>query len=452
MSDRSPSTRGHRLLALIVVALALAIGWLGTRFSTATDLTANARHSLSASSLQVADALDGPLNLTAVMRTDPAQVDALSALVERFRAVKPDITLDIVNPDTDPARARELTTSPGGALILRLGDREQRLQNLSERTLVGAMRRLARDDDRDIVFITGHDERSPTAQTNDDWSELASRLASSGLASREVSLVANPHLDDSIDVVVIAAPRLPYFPGEIASLMDYLNRGGNLLWLAETPTRAEAGRADTGPGLDAVSTNLGVDVLPGRVIDTASQALDAETPDFVLLDSFPVHPITTTLVSPVLLPQAHALAVTPLAGQETLPLLATPESSWTETGPLEGEVTPDEAAGEVVGPLLLGVTIEREQGDRSLQRLAVIGDADFAASRFLGNGSNAVFAESLLLWIAGDGTEAEFLVRDAQDSELALSNTARIALLGTFLVGVPLILLIIAGWLWRRRR
>lgn len=438
---------GHRVRALLVVGIALLVGWLGLRFSTAFDVTANARHSLSNASLEAAAALGGELELVAVMRTEPAQVDALTALIDRFREAKPDISLEFVNPDTDPARARALGTTTGAELILRNAGREQRLQNLSERTLVGAMRRLGRERDRDIVFITGHDERSPSRQTDDDWSELAERLASSGLASREVSLVAEPRLAESIDVVVVAAPRRPYFPGAIASRMNYLRAGGNLLWLAETPTDSA-----TGPGLETLADDLGVDVLPGRVIDTASQALDAETPDFVLLDQFPPHPVTRTLANPVLLPQARALLATTLAGQESEPMLVTPEASWTESGALEGEIRFDENSDEVSGPLLLGVTIERARGTAPPQRMAVIGDADFAASRFLGNGANAAFAESLLLWLAGDTAEADFITTAAADAELSLTTRQRAVLVGIFLAVVPGALLIVALIVWRRRR
>ena len=165
--------------------------------------------------------------------------------------------------------------------------------------------------------------------TNDDWQVVSERLASIGLVSREQSLVSEPYLDDSIDLLVIAAPTQPYFPGELASLDSYLQRGGNLLWLTETTSGDAAG-----PDLSLLSNNLGVDVLPGTVIDTASQALAADSPDFVLLDRFPVHPVTSTLASPLLFPQAKALSVTPLAGQIIEPLLQTPESSWTETGSL----------------------------------------------------------------------------------------------------------------------
>ena len=171
-----------------------------------------------------------------------------------------------------------------------------------------------------------------------------------------------------------------------------------------------------------------------------------------MLDRFPAHPVTRSLASPVLLPEVRALAAVPLAGQTLAPLLQTPEASWTESGPLEGAVRFDAGGDEVAGPLLLGIAIEREVDGRT-QRVAVLGDADFAASRFLGNGANAAFAESLLLWLAGDDDALDFVVRPAPDAELVLGPRAIIALGAVLLVGVPLALLLVglAVGLARRR-
>ncbi len=450
MSERSASKRSatlHILLSVLLTGIVLATGWLTQRFSTSFDITANDRHSLTPITVQVLQSMDSPVEMIAVLGANPQQREGVEALVARFQSIKSDVQLRFINPETDPAAARALNAAPGGELILKAAGREQRLQNLSERSLVNSLRLLDREGERDIVFITGHDERSPVRTSNDDWNRIAAELANIGLVSREVSLVSEPYLDDSIDLVVLAAPRRPYFPGEMASLDDYLRRGGNLLWLSET-----ASKLPTGPGLQLLANNFGVDTLEGSVIDTASQALQAQSPDFVLLDRFPAHPVTARLTSPILLPQASALAVTPLAGQQILPLLQTPDSSWTESGALSGAIQFDQGTAEVAGPLLLGVTIERPT-EADMQRFAIIGDADFGASQFIDNGSNKAFVESLMLWLTGESDALDFVTQKAADSELILDNQTIIALTAVFLAGIPALLLITAGLVrWRRRR
>lgn len=436
----------HTALSVFIISITIIVGWFTQRFSTAIDITANDRHSLAQSTQQVLQSLNAPVELIAVLGPNPQQRSAVQSLITRFQEIKPDITLSFINPETDPAQARNLNAAPGGELILRAGDREQRLQTLSERNLTNSLQQLGREGLRRIVFIDGHEERSTTLETNDGWSLMAERLTNIGLVVAAQSLVSEPHIGDDVDLVVIAAPEHPYFPGELASINNYIQREGNILWLTEG-ARNRASQES----LSLLSDIFGVDVLPGVVIDTASQALDADTPDFVLLDRFPEHPVNLNLTSPVLLPQASALAVTPLAGQVITPLLQTPQNSWTETGELSGEIQFDENTAEVAGPLLLAVTIERTLS-AGTQRFAVIGDADFASSQFIGNGANQSFMEALALWLTGDAQELQFITQRAPDSELNLDNRSIILLSLTYLFILPLALLLLAAVVWWRRR
>jgi len=280
-----------------------------------------------------------------------------------------------------------------------------------------------------------------------NWARLGERLASIGLNSEDLSLVTNPRIGDDVDVLVIADPRRPYFPGEIAGLLEYINQGGSLLWVTEIGVTRQSGS-----GLQALSLELGAEPMPGIIIDTASQAANTGSASFVILNSFAQHPVTQGLNSPVLLPQAKALAITPLAGQTLLPLLQTPEASWTETGALEGAIQFDENSDEQSGPLVVGVTIEREIKGKQ-QRIAVIGDADFASDQFIGNGGNLAFSESLLLWLSGETDALTFVTLPAPDANLNLSSRSIVMISVALLFVLPALLFIVAGIaVWRRRR
>ena len=436
----------HLVLSLIAIAIALILLWLCATLTPAFDVTANQRHSLDRTSVHAAESLQDPIEIIAVLGPEPQARKALRSLIERYQVIKPDIDLRFVNPETDPAEARELQAAPGGELILRSGSREQRLQSLSERTFTGALRQLSRKAERVLAFTTGHGERSPMATTNDDWALAVERLASIGLVTRELSLVSDPPLDD-VDVLVVAGPSQDWFPGELKRLSRWLADGGNLLWLVDTPFDD-----DRGGGFDSIGLQLGIDRLPGQVIDAQSQQMDLGSPTFVVLDAFPEHPVTRSLASPVLLAGATAFAVTPLAGQDVLPLLQTPESSWSDTGELAGAVRFDPGSDETEGPLLLGLTIEREIAGEP-QHIAIVGDADFGASQFLGNGANQPFVDSLLLWLTGDSDETDFDTPPAPDAEIALDRRSIIVLSVSLLAALPLALLLVAGVAaWRRRQ
>lgn len=441
------SSLQHTLLSILSIGIALALIWIAGRTNINSDLTANKRHALSAQTVNAITSLQGPVDILAVVGPSATQRNTLTELVSRYQEHNPLISLNFINPDTDPERVRQLNAAAGGELIVTGMGREQRLQSVSERSLTGALRQLNREGDRKLAYLAGHEERSPTETGPSHWTTLSTRLRSIGLNSETLSLVTNPRIGDDVDVLVIADPRRPYFPGEIAGLLEYINLGGNLLWVTETALNKQ-----TGSGLTALGLELGIEPLPGIIIDTASQAANTGSASFVVLNSFAQHPITQGLTSPVLLPQAKALNVTALAGQTLLPLLQTPEASWTEVGPLEGAIQFDENTDEQQGPLVVGVTIERDiQGKQ--QRIAIIGDADFASDQFIGNGANLGFAESLMLWLSGESDALSFVTMPAPDASLTLSSRSIIIISVALLFILPLLLFAVAGFVaWRRRR
>lgn len=433
-------------VALLVTAIAIAAGFLASRYDHRFDVTKNARHTLADQTVAALNALDTPVEILAVLGPQKNTRAAVSELIQRYQTIKPDINLEFINPETNPERARSLNAAINGELIIQGNGREQRLQALSERSLTGALRQLARDGERNIAFVVDHEERSSNSAAPSDWGVAMAKLNSSGYAARALSLVSEPIVADDTDLVVIADPRRPYFPGEIAALLQYINRGGNLLWLTDTDIDNP-----TGAGLNAIALELGIDTLKGVVIDATSQSADLGSPTFVLLNELPRHPLSANLNQRILLPQSKALQITPLAGQNTLAFLQTSESSWTEMGELQGAVAFDENSEETVGPLVLGATIERTHNERT-QRIAIIGDADFGSNQFVGSGGNQALVESLIVWLSGDADQLEFITIPAPDSTVELNPRHIIVLSAVWLILVPAIFLCMAGFVAFRRR
>lgn len=422
--------------------MCLLVLWLNHRFDLTVDVSANARHTLTETTVQTLSLMPMPLNLIAVIGPSEQQRTAISDLVVKLRKHKGDISLSFVNPEIEPDKVRELNSPPGGELIMQYQGREKRLQNLSERSFTQALHQLSRSNSRHVAFIKGHGERTPDRQTNDDFAYLSARLGQSGIETSTLSLVQVPRVPDNIDTLVIAAPTEKYFPGEVASILEYLGRGGNLLWLID---------GDTLAGLKSVSLELGFDLLPGVVIDANSSAWGTESPTFAIIDNYPNHAINTGLQSPLLLPQVKALSVIPQAGQTVTPLLQTRAESWTETGPIQGAIKFDENSEEARGPLTVALSIERERAGRE-QRIVVAGDADLFASTWIGNGANQDYAERLFNWMASDDNLIQFTTIQAKDSRVQLSTRQTIVVGAGFLLLLPLLFLAIGTFQWYRQK
>lgn len=439
------------LFALLLILAAAAIGYLSTRYAHQADWTANGRTSLSAESRAVLARFDGPVEIVSYANPQGDLRQTVAGFLQRYQAVKPDLSLRFVDPQLDPAKMRELGITVDGALILHYKDREQRLDELSERSLTNALERLLRGSDRIVAFVTGDGERRADGQANADLGTFMAQLEARGMRAVPLNFAQVATVPEHTDLVVLASPSLTLPPGAVQALVAYVQNGGNLLWLSEP--------ANDDLGLKPLADALGVRVLPGVLVDGSGAALGLHDPRLIALGDYPPQAITRGFTLTTLFPQVSALAQSTQGGWAVKPFLRSGAQSWTEFQPIDNgkpsDIRFDADAGELKGPLDFGFALSRlsPSPDKSEQRAVVIGDGDFLSNTFLGNGGNRALGERVFDWLLGDDKLVELPPRGAPDRLLQISQTELNALSFGFLVALPVLLLLIGGLIaWRRRR
>ncbi len=428
------------VLVLAVVALA---AWLSQRYIYTADWTAAGHNTLAPQSTDAVELLDGTVEATAYIGPEPLQRSRLRELIERYRRAGAAIELEFINPETHPALVRELGIRRGGELVLHYGDREQRLQQVSEQSVTNALLRLARTSPRWIVFLQGHGERDPHGNANFDLQSFGQRLSERGMQVQTLDLARTGAIPDNTDVLVIASPRQDYLPGEVELLRRYVRDGGHLLWLTEPESNAAIdGRLRT------LARDLGVERQAGVVVDPLAKLFDTDAPDFAVGTVYGEHPVTAELSTAMLLPQAAPLAAVDGQGWTHTPLVRTNGDAWSETGPIRGTVQLDSEQGDLAGPLTLALAGSRGAD----QRIAVIGDGDFLANAHVGNGANLDFGMRLLNWLAGDDAQVQIAPARPPGDTLNLSQTAIVIIAGGFLIVLPLTLIGAGTFISLRRR
>jgi hypothetical protein len=439
------------LFVVLLLGLVGVLAWLSQTWRYTADWTRTSRNTLTDTSHEVLQLIDGPVEMTAYIGPQPVTRRSIRDLVERYRRAGTDVELEFINPETNPALARELGIRQGGELIVHHGDREERLQRISEQSITSALARLAREDERWIVFLEGHGERNPHGDANADLGRFGDRLGERGFRVQTLQLARMPHIPDNTDLLVLASPRSDYLPGELARVRQYVQAGGHLLWLTEP---------ENGDRLAGLAGDLGIRRHDGVVVDAGAQLFGADTPDFAAIGDYGDHPVVNGLSQLSLFPQAAALERVETGGWRHTALLRTREQSWTETGPIRGEIGFDSGAGEVRGPLTLGWAGRRgppPEGDEPPsggQRIAVIGDGDFLSNAYLGNGVNLDLGMRLVNWLVGDGAHIAIPPDTAPDTRVDLSRTAILVIGFGFLLVLPLALLatgLLIGWRRGRR-
>ncbi len=437
-------------LALIVAAFG-CMAWLSTQWRVVSDWSAGARASLPAASRDLLKKLPGPIAVTSYARPGTRVRPAVAAFIARYQRFKPDLSLDFVDPEADPAAMRKVGIQVDGEVTIRWHEQTLHLTQLTDQDFGNALARLARGSERIVAFVTGDGERNAAGKANADLGQFMASLEQQGLRAVPLNFAQVGQVPANADLVVLASPLAPVASGAVRALTDYLARGGNLLWLTE-PDSDHLGLAPLARALD-------IQVLPGMLVDGAGAALNLDDPRVVVVGTYPPQAITDGFGQTTLFPQVVALAKVTAQGWDIRPILSSGPQSWNERQAIDNTnkstIRYDADKGEIKGPLDFGFALSRlsPSPDKKEQRVVVIGDGDFLSNSFLGNGGNAALGRRVFNWLLGDDQLVTIPPRPAPDRHLDLSQTGLGILAFGLLLALPLLLLLFAGLsAWRRRR
>lgn len=439
----------HRLL--LSIALAAAAGGLyllAERFAVQWDVTQNALNSLEPSSIEVLGKLDGPVALTVFTPEQDARQGDMRKLIRDFIGIyqryKPDMSLTFIDPAKNPEEARQAGIQNNGEMVVRYGGRTEHLTTLSEQSLSTVLLQLAHKRNAVVMYLDTHGERKLQGMANHDLGDFGKRLEQNGYQLHSLNLVLAQDVPDNAGLLVITHPQVALLPGEMKKILRHLDNGGDLLWLLDAePLR----------GLDPLAEKLGLMLPPGIVIDPAAQDMNAPF-DWTLGAGYPPHPVTGNFNLLTVFPRARALE-----------LEDSEDKTWHRSVIVEGAArgwvsrTPPStiskprfnAERDVRGPVNLAIAFERETSDRT-QRIIVVGNGNFLANAYLGNGGNADLGINMVNWLVGDEALITVQTRANRDGSIVLSKHQITALTVMLLVILPLLLVAAGGMQWWRRR
>jgi gliding motility-associatede transport system auxiliary component len=422
---------------LLTIVLGL-MAWLSQKHAVEYDWTANGRHTLSEASRDLLAQMPDPIEVTSYARENSLLRDAIKKFIGKYQRHKPDIVLRFVNPDAVPDEIRNLGISVDGEIIVRYQDRTEHVRSDQEQIFTNALQRLARNQERWVAFVEGHGERSALREANQDLSEWVKQLSNQGYKVQPINIGETQSIPDNTSILVIAGPRVDYLPGELEIIKNYINAGGNLLWLH-----------DPGPfyKLDTIAEQLSIQFYPGAVIDYAGQLIGINDPTISLVTGslYAPHAVTENFEYTTLFPMAGAIKILESEEWTSKPILMTGDHTWNETGKLEGEVNFDEAE-DTQGPLTIGLSLEREiesnEGDELVtkqQRIIVVADGDFLSNTYLANSGNNELGTRMINWLSSDDEFISIPPKVASDTQLNMTPTV----LG--IIGIGFLFILPAG-------
>lgn len=453
---------GALFLGVIVM-----LGILSVRYSVKQDWTFNKRNTISAASQKQLASMKDPIKLIAFAYPGAPDRATVQFFADQYRRFKKDVELEFIDPSGQPQKVKEYNVSFAGEVVVEYQHRRENLRSMSEQTITGALQRLSYTGEKWIVFLEGHGERAVLdGKDQAAYTHFAQVLKEKGLSFQPLNLVKTPSIPDNTSVLVIASPRSAMLEGEIKLIDAYVKKGGNLLWLADP---------DATPGLQPVADTLGITWQNGYAVFPDYEVLGTGHPGIFAALDYPQNPVTQGLDQVTLFPLVRSLTADKSgAGWTMLPLLTTSKEAWLETQPISEEgVSLDTKAGDIAGPLIIGMTLTRELPDETAptpakpaegeapkpaatreQRVALVGDADFLSDASIGQLGNQQLGLNLVQWLASRDSQLNIDVPKAPDTNLFLPNWAVILIGAGFVIVLPLLLIGVGvtRWILRRRR
>jgi len=314
----------------------------------------------------------------------------MKSLIRQYRTAHIPIELEIVDPDAQPSKARAHGVSRYGQMLVQIGERQELVPDVTEIALTSSILRLTREKPALACFTVGHGEPDINDSRPTGYETFAAYLRQLGYASEPLALGA-PGGSDRLGqcTLVIAGPRIPLLPSELAMLQSYVGGNGRLIVMADPD---DATRAQ----LNDLMRPFGITIGGGEVRDRSSLADD---PTSVVAFSYPSEspPIRDLKRDgiPVLFVAPHPIehATTGEANQPVNSLVSSSSHSSIQGNP-------------AAGPFVLAALYDTSQvsdktGTATLitSRLAVVGSSGVASNRLIDNFGNRDFATGLVQWV-----------------------------------------------------
>ena len=443
------------------------------------DVTGLAQFTLAPQTKEVLSKLETPVQIIAFYIPGELTGEYSVNLLEEYQNYTDQLSIESIDPAENPDMAREYGTTlipveyryptivfegesgrrmvlwPEFAAIVE----EQIIPVEAEHAFTSAILQVTGTVQRKVYFLTGHGE----SDIYSDYSYARDELLDNLFKVETLNLRVTPSIPEDCAALIIAAPQQSLTSSEVDIIERYLESGRQALILIN-PNPPQ--------GIEQLLSYWGVKIEDGAVIDPSSYVSPNKNTPLVTWErnyfgfekthfpgsaSITPNPeYTPQLVQTTEEGDVQVIWMSEDSQIQMSILLMTTEDSWLEKDfdPLK-EAEFDEGI-DMKGPLFLGFLIftpptgeaDEEQGTA----LMVIGDSDFASNEHFYSGNNGdLFLYSVELLTAGE----EIISIERKDppfrrlrvgpDEERFINYSSIGLL-------PLLVLVIGGIIWWRRR
>jgi len=457
MEERSQtqSTIGRRIVkgtnfavyTAAAIAIIVVINWFASQHVTRWDFTKNKHFSLSAQTVKLVKGLNQDVTIYVFDQKErfQAEGDTLNLYPEASHRV----SLHYVDPNRDPALAKQFSVRNYGTVVVSMGDRHFEAQSNDEQGVTNALIRVLKGT-KTVYFIQGHGERDPENVEPDGYSDLKKALQNENEDVKTQVLAQNLEIPQNADILVIAGPQHDYLQQELDVIQKYLSGGGRLMLMVDPGVEL--------PNLAKLVADYNFTMQNDLVIDQNPVAqIFGTRPEMPLIVKYGSSPITQPLQGAMtLFPLTRSFEVNKSykAGVTVDSLCETTPQSFGVAGftPAMHEIRFRQGT-DYKGPLTVAVSADMSASGegKSDARLVALGSSLVASNRFLNFQGNRDLVLNMVDWLTANENMISIRPKPPESQHLNL-NVQQMNTLLLRLIAVPVVIIAAGIIVWWGRR
>ncbi len=450
----------------VVLGILVAINIIGKQQHKRWDLTGSKQFSLSDQTRNVLSKLDAPME--AIVFYNPEEgMTGWQDRMREYQYASKQLSTEFYDPIKKPALAKQYQIQNFNTVILKYKGRTERVTSNSEQDLTNGIIKVVTGQAKKVYFTQGHGEKDFGASDREGYNGVGGALGRENYTVDKVVLAQTGAVADDATVVVVAGPKIDFFPQEIDALKKYLDKAGKLLLEIDTPDKPDSPPLTN---LIALAHDWGIEVGNDIVADASGMSSD---PFIVVVAGYPSHPITqrfNNLITAYPLVRSVSGVSGGVNGHIAQTVIETSPKSWAETdvkSVLTSKPIKYDEGTDKKGPISLAAAVTApavsneppKPGDapdapKPETRVVVIGDADFATNVGLAltQGNNRDLFMNVMAWLAQQENLISIRPREPDDRRIVLTTAQQTNILLLALLVIPACIFGTGVYTWWRRR
>lgn len=462
---KTMQSAGFTVLVIVAAgAVNLAANYLPESMKS-VDITDNKLYSITDTTKGVLDTLDRDVTIYLLSGKESADL-TINNLLSDYKGYSKHIKVEYKDQGSFPNFASTYTSDPlpANSLIVESGDRHTAISyedcfakevdysNYTEAItgfdgegrITSAISYVLNDNLPKVYAITGHEELDLTEN-------VLKSIQKENMEVETINLLNYDAIPEDAESVIISGPVVDYSPEDADKVKAYLAGGGHAVILAGmTETKL--------PNFASILSEYGVSIVEGAVFEE-NKSKFTQYP-FYVLPEISYHDITQALYESkryIVLPQAAGFQV---ADEASMPqgvtaetLLSSSDTSYSKTN-VQTMESYDKQEGDIAGPFVMGVSIEKTNGDGSLTKIVAFSCEYLLNDQFdaMVSGANTQLFTNALTNMADREVSISVPVKNYRYDGIMVSRTTLIVFgLCTTLL-VPLFILAFSMVVWAHRR